>query len=564
MIKINPFLGSQKNHIITDLEEWPITKFYTKRTEFIKALNEYTFSRLQEKNVDLISVLEKTIYMEKQRVKNKPWKVDPPDDEEYWSSLGKDLAGAISLENREQIAKEMVIRIINRYAEEIVGGFLPKTFRFARNALTAIFKRLFNRIRFPYLFKAWGPKSELFNKIQVSGSIDEVRSIFEMGTVILVPNHFSNLDSILLGYAIDAKVGIPAFTWGAGLNLFDYEILARYMNRLGTYRVDRRKKNPIYLETLKAMSSLSQHFGLNNIFFPGGTRSRSGAMEKNLKLGLLQSTLEAQRLNLQHKTGKKIYIVPVVLGYHFVLEANRLIEGHLRQAGREKYTRIGSGTSKLKKTWVVFKNILRNETDVSIHFCKPIDVVGNNVDINGDSFDQTGKKVDIKDYFTLDDLVNKDNQREKVYTQILATKILDSYYKENIILSSHLLAFVAFRLAYQQFDGISVYEMMNRLNKKFKIDAGLLHKELSQVIAKLILKEEAGEVMLSDTVRSGATETIKEGIYKLGLFHQKKPLFRKNVNSFSSESFKLLYYYHNRLNGFGIEKYLDASANLVE
>ena len=557
-------MGSQKNHIIPDLEQWPITRFYDQRSEFIKALNEYTFSRLKEKNSDVISLLEKTIYMEKQRVKNKPWKVDPPDDKEYWSTLGKDLAGAASPENREQLAQEMVSRIINRYSEEIVGGFAPKTFRFARRTLTSVFRRLFNRLKFPYLFKAWGSKDELFDKLKVTGSIEEVRSIFDKGTVILVPNHFSNLDSILLGYAIDAKVGIPAFTWGAGLNLFDYEILARYMNRLGTYRVDRRKKNPIYLETLKAMSSLSQHFGLNNIFFPGGTRSRSGAMEKNLKLGLLQSTLEAQRLNLQNNSSKKIYIVPVILGYHFVLEANNLIEGHLRQAGREKYTRIGSGSSKLRKFWVVFKNILRKETDVRVHFCEPLDVVGNTVDINGDSFNQAGKKVDIKDYFTLDDSINKDNQREKVYTQILATKILDTYYKENIILSSHLLAFVAFRLAYQQFDGISVYEMMNRLDKKFKIDAEELHRELSNVIAKLILRENEGELKLSETVREGATATIKEGIDKLGLFHQKKPLYQKNVDSFSSESFKLLYYYHNRLSGFGIEKFLDASANLIE
>lgn len=557
-------MGSQKDHIIANLDEWPITKFYNQRKEFVDALNEYTFKRLQEKNSDLISVLEKSIYMEKQRVKNKPWKVDPPDDKEYWSSLGKDLAGATTVENREQIAEQMVSRIINRYAEEIVGNFTPKTFRFARKFLTSIFKRLFNKIRFPFLFKAWGSKSDLFDKIKVTGSIDEVRSIFDKGTVILVPNHFSNLDSILLGYAIDSKVGIPAFTWGAGLNLFDYEILARYMNRLGTYRVDRRKKNPIYLETLKAMSSLSQHFGLNNIFFPGGTRSRSGSMEKNLKLGLLQSTLEAQRLNLQNNTNKKIFIVPVVLGYHFVLEANNLIEGHLRSAGREKYTRLRSGTSKLKKTWVVFKNILRKETDVRIHFCQPIDVVGNNVDINGDSFDQTGKPVDISDYFSLNDAINKDNQREKVYTQILANKIISTYQKENIILSSHLLAFVAFRIASLQFENVSVYEMMNRLNKKFSIDAELLHAELSNVIAKLKLKEEEGVLTLSDTVRAGATETIKEGLDKLGLFHQKRPLYRKNVHSFGSESLKLLYYYHNRLNGFGIEQYLDASANLVE
>ncbi len=557
-------MSSRKEHIIPNPDEWPITRFYEKRSEFIKALNEYTFKRLSDKNSDIVSVLEKTIYMEKQRVKNKPWKVDPPDDKEYWNSLGQELASTITPEEKIATAQKIVSRIVNRYGEEIVGGFATKTFRFARKTLTSVFKRLFNKIHFPYLIKAWGSKEDLFERIQVSGSVDEIRSLFQKGTVILVPNHFSNLDSILLGYAIDAKVGIPAFTWGAGLNLFDVEILARYMNRLGTYRVDRRKKNPIYLETLKAMSSLSQHFGLNNIFFPGGTRSRSGSMEKNLKLGLLQSTMEAQRLNLQEGNGKKIIIVPVVLGYHFVLEAKSLIEGHLRQEGREKYTRISSGTSVIKKTWVVFKNLLRKDSDVTIHFCQPIDVVGNAVDAAGDSYDQTGKKVDIKDYFSLEDSINKDNQREKVYTQILANKIIESYRKENIILSSHLLAFVAFELAKQQFPEISVYEMVNKLNKNFIIDAEQLHTELANVIAQLKVREADGEVSLSDSVNKGATICISEGIKKLGLFHQTRPIYRKNVNSFSSESLKLLYYYHNRLNGFGIEDHISASANLVE
>ena len=122
--------------------------------------------------------------MEKQRVKNKPWKVDPPDDKEYWSTLGKDLAGAQSPENKEQIAEQMVSRIINRYAEEILGGFSPKTFKFARKFLTSVFKRLFNKIRFPFLIKAWGSKSELFDKIHVTGSIETTRSIFNKGTAV--------------------------------------------------------------------------------------------------------------------------------------------------------------------------------------------------------------------------------------------------------------------------------------------------------------------------------------------------------------------------------------------
>jgi len=106
-------LSSHKEHITPNLDEWPITRFYEKRGDFIKALNEYTFKRLSDKNSDIVSVLEKTIYMEKQRVKNKPWKVDPPDDKDYWSSLGKELASAQSPEEkiRKSSTKELKFRV---------------------------------------------------------------------------------------------------------------------------------------------------------------------------------------------------------------------------------------------------------------------------------------------------------------------------------------------------------------------------------------------------------------------------------------------------------------------
>lgn len=151
-----------------------------------------------------------------------------------------------------------------------------------------------------------------------------------------MPTHFSNLDSILVGYAMDEMLGLPSFSYGAGLNLYNSGIAAYFMNRLGAYRVDRRKKNPIYLETLKAMSKLSIQRGVNSLFFPGGTRSRSGSLEKKLKMGLIGTAVEAQRALCQEGKKEKIFIVPLVMSYHFVLEAKYLIEQHLLITGKGK------------------------------------------------------------------------------------------------------------------------------------------------------------------------------------------------------------------------------------
>ena len=114
---------------------------------------------------------------------------------------------------------------------------------------------------------------------------------------------------------------MPAFIYGAGLNLYHNKILAHFMNRLGAYTVDRRKRNPIYRATLDSYATIATLEGVHGIFFPGGTRSRSGAIEKNLKLGLLSTALEAQRRNFVYPIraqSEKIFVVPLVMSYHFV------------------------------------------------------------------------------------------------------------------------------------------------------------------------------------------------------------------------------------------------------
>jgi len=540
------------HHIIEDLKEWPITRFYNRRGEFIQALNDFAFKRLGNREKDLQSVLEKTLYLEAIRAKKEPWKVDPVDDKTYWKKLGQQLAKSVANESdtTKKEVNKFIKRIINRYSEEIVGGFQPKTYRFFRKLLTSVYKRLFLSIKAPYLIKAWGNYEDLMKKMHISGSVDQIRKLFPKHTVILVPTHFSNLDSILLGYFIDSKLGIPAFSWGAGLNLYDYELFAHYMNKLGTYRVDRRKKNPIYLETLKSMTTLSIHFGLNNIFFPGGTRSRSGALESKLKLGLLQSTIEAQRLNIIEDKSEKIIIVPVILGYHFVLEAAGLIEQQLQYEGKEKYTSIKYKESKLSKISVITSNMMTRGTDVRVHFCQPMDVLGNKVDEDGNSFDKNGMPINLADYFTLGNEIQNNYQRERVYTEILSKSIVKSFYSENIILSSHLIAFTAFNLYKKLYSDISIYDLVNKSRDKKTISHEDMMVSMKSIISHV---RETNVCALSEEVEKGAEHALNLGLKKLGLFHRRKPLYRTKSNEYTSESLKLLYYYHNRLSNFGLE-----------
>lgn len=343
--------------IIENTEDWPIYRLSEDRANFIQDIEASTFQRLNTNSWQAkMDMLVKTIYQERIRIKESPWKVDPPNERSFWNKVSKRLIKKSLDRNDPEAqaeAEDMLKKIIHRYAEEIVGTFKVSTFRFAQRFLTVLFNRLLNAAVDKSLASLWRGRRQLYERLNVVGDVETVRHLFRYGTVVVVPTHSSNLDSILVGYAMDQIMGLPSFSYGAGLNLYNFGPAAYFMNRLGAYRVDRRKKNPIYLETLKTMSKLSIERGVNSLFFPGGTRSRSGELDRDLKLGLLGTTVEAQRTMCQHNEGKKVFIVPMVIGYHFVLEAPFLIEQYLRYTGKEHYLRLRDDSQSVR-SWLRF------------------------------------------------------------------------------------------------------------------------------------------------------------------------------------------------------------------
>ena len=98
------------------------------------------------------------------------------------------------------------------------------------------------------------------------------------------------------------------------------------MHNMGAYRVDRRIRARLYKDVLKAYASVMVERGYHSLFFPGGTRSRSGLIEQRLKLGLLGSAVEAFSRNQVQGLERRVYIVPTTINYALVLEAETLVE----------------------------------------------------------------------------------------------------------------------------------------------------------------------------------------------------------------------------------------------
>lgn len=538
------------------IEQWPITKASKGRKEFIEQLNIFVFERLNEGHSGKLSeLISKTVYLEKQRIKLNPWKVDPVDDKAYWNNIGTQLDLIQNLADKENAEEELLKRIINRYSEEIVGHFNKKTFLFSRWFLTTFFKRLFNK----YFGKnqwRWGKKSHLLEKIKVTGDISLVQNLFTKGTVVILPTHHSNLDSIMVGYMIDTKMELPVFSYGAGLNLYNVEIAAYFMNRLGAFRVDRRKKNPIYLECLKGMTSYSLTTGINNIFFPGGTRSRSGATESKVKLGLISSLIEAQRLNIEHGDDSKIIVVTMNVNYHFVLEAKALIDQYLRHVGREKH--IISRDNKPGFTGYVqlIRQLFNKESEVYFSLGRVMDVFGNSLDENGNSLDKFGNIIDIKDYFTTDGHIKADAQRESIYTRLLGEYVTKEYQKNQVVLSSNIISYVAFQTLFEEYDSQDFVQFINTKHNKPSIPYQLFKERCTEVMDVLQSWAKENLIILAPEIQnSDIEEMIHHGLEHLGIYH-KNMILKKMDDSVFVQDMSLLFFYHNRLVNYSFDTLL--------
>ena len=546
------------SEIIPRTRQWPIVNLSRNRKKFTEEVAEETFANLKQmgKGKSLREELEMTVYREKLRIKANPWRVDPKDDSEYWKKIQHQLVEIQNTENQEEKENKILHDIITRYAEEIAGNFKSNSYRFARGFVTFGFARLLNATRVKGMTSLFSRQLDLDDKIHIVGEAEHIRKLAKIGTVVMVPTHFSNLDSILIGWVIQF-LGLPAFIYGAGLNLFNIKIIAYFMNSLGAYKVDRRKKNPVYLETLKTYSSLALRWGCHSLFFPGGTRSRSGEIEKSLKLGLLGTTIEAQRILFQQKgnEARKIFIVPVVLNYQFTLEAPILIKEHLKRTGQERYYHESDEFSTSYKIATFLLKFFTKGSDISVSIGRGMDILGNYVDDEGNSFDKNGNLINPVDYFVSEGAITIDKQREQTYVRILAKRIVEEFHKYNRVFASHLVAYTAFKMLERNNPKLDLYSILRLPEEDLWLDYESFKKQYKKLRKKIMKMHKKDQVGIADHMTDKAEKSIKLGLENVGMYHARRPLIRKNDRIIIQDP-ATLFYYHNRLEGYGLEKHI--------
>lgn len=527
----------------------PLSRLEEIRPQLLEEVVQKTKKDLSQTSLD--HLLGEALYSERLRIKRGQKNIFTrerfQDDKRLWNQIQSGLLKS----SVEADRKELLDQVIRHYAEEIGGHFDPRVYRFATRAVPWGFSWLLNAASVRR-FLPWGMTQSLSSRIRILGEVPHLQRLAERGTILLVPTHQSNIDSVLIGYVI-YLMSLPPFAYGAGLNLFSNPLLSFFMSRLGSYTVDRQKPNSIYKSALKSYSTRILNEGMHSIFFPGGGRSRSGAIEQKSKLGLLGTGLSAQIESMQAgKAKSRVYVVPMVTSYHFVLEAASQIEGFLAESGKDKYLVHSDESWQLGKILGFFWKFFSSQSEVTVRIGKPLDVFGNFVDENGESIGPNGTTIDPAKWLSSRGVLCHEPERDKEYTRELGARLGDRFHKENTVITSHLVAFTFFEALRAKYRDYDLFRFLRLLPEQRSLLLSDFMGAAEVQRSRILEMAHRGDLFVSTELRNGNTEAwVRDGVKKLGILHNAE-VVKIAGDVIYTDDMSLLYYYRNRLAGYGL------------
>ena len=178
---------------------------------------------------------------------------------------------------------------------------------------------------------------------------------------------------------------------------------------------------------------------------------------------------------------------------------------------------------------------------MAVSFGSPLDIYGNIVDEQGNPISKNSLSL-------------KNNIKTEILNN-LSEKIIDELMAGTVVFASLVLSFTSFGLIRNKFKKMDIQNIMELPEDELTLDVNYFKKNYKLVlnfIKKLSINK---KIKVSDELLLSIDDQIKIGCKNLGLYHAIRPLeLRKN--KLIIKNIKMLYYYRNRLDGFGIEKIL--------
>ncbi len=255
--------------------------------------------------------------------------------------------------------------------------------------------------------------------------------------------------------------------------------------------------------------------------------------------------MEAQRSLYQSNVSReanKIFIVPVTINYHFVLEAPSLINEFLKQEGQEKYYVENDAFSSSYKMIKFLLKFFTKGSDISVSIGRGMDLLGNYVDKQGRSIDQHGRFIQTKEYFMSNGVVTADRQREQEYTRQLSEVIVKEFHRINCVFSSHLVAFVAFNMLRKKYSKLDLYDFLRLPEEDIYIPYNEFRDKVEEIRQKVFHLKVKKKLNTSEHLHGKLDDVIALGLENVGMYHSKRPLLRNKKGDIITHDLNTLYW----------------------
>jgi glycerol-3-phosphate O-acyltransferase len=515
----------------------PIFGFNAARSSIV----EEVVHRVTTQTRDPLLTLNEAAYLETKRLQSS----GHPDLAE-WRTLAAQLGRMTDAELRERLK-----HYAERYAWDVAGNFDRRVYKFA------------SRVTAPLLGALLSPRATLRNmpasldltgldsRIVVQGPREHIRRLSEIGTIIHVPTHLSNLDSVVFGFAME-RAGLPPAVYGAGKNLFTNPVLSYFMHNLGAYRVDRRLRHALYKDVLKTYSCVLIERGYHSLFFPGGTRSRSGGVERRLKLGLAGTGIEAFVRSTVRGRSQPVFFVPSTINNLLTLEAETLIDDFLSEEGKARYIIEDDESTRIGRVASFANKLLGLDGACVIRFSRPLDVFGNFVDDEGRSHDARGRPVDAARYVTgREGKPALDGVRDAEYTRELGERIVDAYKRDTVVMATHAVATAAFERLRRAVGKADLFTVL-RHRDDVTIPRAELAEDVDVLVERITAMEARGEIVLSPTMKGKRGDAIVDDALRAFAGYHTNEVLAPRGGELVLRDTRLLFYYQNRLAAHGL------------
>ncbi|WP_437952207.1 1-acyl-sn-glycerol-3-phosphate acyltransferase [Sorangium sp. So ce296] len=522
----------------------PIFGFNDARDEIVRTVVDRVIGATR----DPLLAMNEAAYQEAKRLEGSR---KPQDVRELgeWQRLARSLGRMHDAERRRRLRE-----LAEEYAWDIAGNFDRRVYQLSSRLLPPVVsallapRKLVTVVRDPRKLVSL---ELLADRVLVQGPLAKLRSLVQRGTAVYVPTHLSNMDSIVFGYALE-RAGLPPATYGAGKNLFTNPVLSFFMHNLGAYRVDRRIRHNLYKDVLKTYSSVLLERGYHSLFFPGGTRSRSGGIERRLKLGLVGSAFEAYTRTLLSGRERRIFFVPATINYLITLEAETLIADFLSEAGKGRFIIEDDESSRIGRIASFLRKLLAMNAAVVIRFSEPLDPFGNRVDELGRSFDARGREVDPASYVKDQDGVpNIDAARDAQYARELGEEICRAYARDTVVMATHVVAAASFARLRAHAPAADLFTVL-RQRDVLTVPRDDLAADVMALCDRLRALEQQGCVVLGEDVRLGSGGDIVERALRAFAGYHATPVLDSRPDGIAICDTNLLFYYQNRLAAHGV------------